>query len=149
MDLLHNKKQGGYKRVAHVEYPYGKPQPPDNWPYHNQPNNGNDRQYGIKSPKFERHLFISRDNILFSIDAQLGMMAKTRRKPDGTEDDTMTNATTTFQQEFFRWIDKHIGVAKSVMSAFVLEQFKDKDAQKAYDEYTEWELEMQEINEDV
>ena len=27
---------------------------------------------------------------------------------------------------------------------FILEQFKDKDAQKAYDEYTEWELEMQE-----
>ena len=32
---------------------------------------------------------------------------------------------------------------------FVLEQFKDKDAQKAYDEYSEWELELQEIKEDV
>lgn len=31
---------------------------------------------------------------------------------------------------------------------FVLEQFKDKEAQKAYDEYADWEAELNELNED-
>ena len=52
------------------------------------------------------------------------MVNNARRKDDGTEDDTRANATTTYQQEFYRWIDKYIGKAKGVMSAFVLEQLK-------------------------
>ena len=52
------------------------------------------------------------------------MMNESRRKDDGTEDDTKANATTKYQQQFFRWIDNYIGKAKSVMSAFVLEKFK-------------------------
>lgn len=122
MDNLHNKNQGAYKPIPlHGNRP---PQPPDNWPYQNHPNNGHDPQYGYHDPKFERHIFISRDNIMFSIDAQIGMMNDARAKESGTEDDKISNATTKYQQQFYSWIDRHIGIAKGVMSAFVLEKFK-------------------------
>ena len=100
--------------------------PDDNWPYRNHPVE-NDRQYGYRAPKFERHIFISRDQIFYDLDAQIGMVAKARKKEDGTEDDSLTNATETYRQQFYRWIDKYLGIAKSAMSAFVLEKFKTTD----------------------
>lgn len=102
-----------------------RPEPDDNWPYRNHPRQGDDRQYGVKSPKFERHIFIRRDQIVFSIDAQIGMMADARRNPDGTENDRLTGVTTKYQQMFYEWIGKHIGEAKTVMSAMVLEKFRE------------------------
>ena len=120
MDQLHDKSQGAYKPIPlHGNRP---PQPPDNWPYHNHPTTPHDKEFGIKDPKFERHIFIGRDDVMFAIDSQIGMMNESRRKDDGTEDDTKANATTKYQQQFFRWIDNYIGKAKSVMSAFVLEK---------------------------
>lgn len=120
MDQLHDKSQGAYKPIPlQGNRP---PQPDDNWPYHNHPTTPNDKEFGIKNPKFERHIFISRDQIFYDLDAQIGMMNESRRKDDGTEDDTKTNATQKYQQQFYRWIDSHIGKAKSVMSAFVLEK---------------------------
>ena len=104
---------------------FDRPEPDDNWPYKNRPNSGDDRQYGVKSPKFERHLFIRRDQVFFDLDAQLGMIADARKNTDGTTDDTITNATTKYQSMFFRWIDSHIGEAKTTMSAFVLEKFRE------------------------
>ena len=85
MDKLHNKTQGGYRPVPIKGF--RPPQPNDNWPYHGQPTTPNDREYGIKNPKFERHIFVSSENVFFDIDSQLGMLAKSRRKSDGTEDD--------------------------------------------------------------
>jgi hypothetical protein len=122
MDSLHDKSQGAYKTIPlHGNRP---PQPNDNWPYHHYPTTPNDKEFGIRNPKFERHIFISREQIFYDLDAQIGMMNESRRKDDGTEDDTKANATTKYQQQFFRWIDNYIGKAKSVMSAFVLEKFK-------------------------
>ena len=122
MDKLHDKSQGAYRPIPlHGHRP---PMPNDRWPYQNYPQNGNDPQYGIRGPKFERHIFISRDQIFYDIDAQIGIMNGARRKEDDTEDDKMASATTTYQQQFFRWIDTYIGKAKGVMSAFVLEKFK-------------------------
>ena len=118
MDIRHQEK--GYHPLR-----FDRPEPDDNWPYRNRPNSGDDRQYGVKSPKFERHLFVRRDQIFFDIDAQLGMIADARKKEDGTTDDTITNATTKYQSMFFRWIDSHIGEAKTTMSAFVLEKFRE------------------------
>lgn len=123
MDLLHDKEQGAYKPVPLKGS--RPPQPDDNWPYRGQPRNGNDPQYGVKSPKFERHIFIERDQLLFDIDTQLGIIADGRKQPDGTEDDTITNATTKYQKMFYRWIGTHAGEAKTVMSAFVLEKFRE------------------------
>lgn len=123
MDKLHNKTQGGYRPVPIKGF--RPPQPNDNWPYHGQPTTPNDREYGIKNPKFERHIFVSSENVFFDIDSQLGMLAKSRRKSDGTEDDTFSQATTTFRPMFVRWIDTYIGKAKTIMSAFVLEKFRD------------------------
>lgn len=102
-----------------------RPQPDDNWPYRAHPRNGDDKQYGTKSPKFERHIFIRRDQIFFDIDAQLAIIADARKNPDGTENDGLTNATTKYLQMFCRWVEKHVGEAKTVMSAFVLEKFSE------------------------
>lgn len=122
MDKLHDNEQGNYRPVR-----FRRPQPDDNWPYGRYPDEGDDPQYGIKSPKFHRHLFIRRDQVFFDLDSQIGMLAMSRRKEDGTEDDRLTNATTTYRQQFCRWMDKYLGSAKSVMSAFVLEKFKTTD----------------------
>ena len=122
-DILHDKTQGGYRPIPlHGRRP---PLPPDNWPYHNQPTTPIDPEFGIKNPKFERHLFIRSDQVFYDLDAQLGIIAKSRRKPDGTEDDSIAQATTTFRPMFCRWIDNYIGKAKTIMSAFVLEQFRE------------------------
>jgi hypothetical protein len=115
--ILH--EHGRYKPVR-----CDRPKPDDNWPYHNHPTTPHDREFGIKNPKFERHIFISREQVSFDLDAQLGMIADSRKKPDGSVDDSITNATSKYQQQFYRWIDKHIGVAKEKMQAHVLEQFK-------------------------
>lgn len=122
-EKLHSEKQGAYKPIPlQGERP---PQPNDNWPYHGHPTTPHDKEFGIKDPKFERHIYIRRDQLMFDIDTQLAMLAKARRKADGTEDDSMTQATTTFQSMFYRWIDTQIGKAKTVMSAFVLEQYSE------------------------
>lgn len=122
MNILHNKEQGHYKPIPlEGSRP---PQPNDNWPYNGHPTTPHDREFGIKNPKFERHIFVSRDQVMFDINSQLSMMADSRKRPDGSEDDTLTNATTKFEQQFFRWIDKHIGIAKNKMQSFVLEKYK-------------------------
>ena len=120
MDKVRLHEQGKWK-----PFDFQRPQPDDNWPYRGHPNNGFDQQYGVKAPKFERHIFISREQIIFDIDSQLGMIADARRKEDGTEDDTITNATNKYQKMFYRWIVSHIGEAKTIMSAFVLERFRE------------------------
>jgi len=119
MRRLHSASQGGYK-----PFHPRNPLPDENWPYHHEPANGRDRQYGIHNPKFERHVFIRKDQVMADINMQLDMIAKTRRKPDGTEDDTFNSATVNYESQFMRWIDKHIGQAKAVMAAFTLEKFR-------------------------
>lgn len=122
MDSLHDKSQGNYRRMSIQGH--RRPQPADNWPYPERPDCPDYPHYGIKKPKFERHIFIGRDEIMYDVEAQVSMMSKARRKDDGTEEETFTNATTQYQQQFYRWIDKHIGIAKSTMSAFVLENHR-------------------------
>lgn len=117
---MNKRKEKGYHPIH-----FSHPQPDDNWPYHNRPRNGNDPQYGYKGAKFERHIFIRRDQIFFDIDVQLSILADARINPDGTKNDTLANATSKYQQMFYRWIDTHIGETKTTMSAFVLEQFKE------------------------
>jgi hypothetical protein len=122
MNLLHDKEQGNYKPVLIAGQ--GAPLPDDNWPYHNHPDTPHDKEYGIRNPKFERHIFISRDTVMFSVDTQIQMIAESRRKEDGSENYSLTNATTKYQQMFYDWFNKHIGKAKSKMQSFVLEKFK-------------------------
>ena len=122
MDILHNKEQGGYRPVPLKGM--RPPLPDDNWPYHNHPSTPHDPQYGIKDPKSERHIFISRDAVMFAVDTQIQMIAESRRKDDGRDDDRLTNATTKYQQMFYSWFDTHVGKAKNKMQAFVLEKSK-------------------------
>ena len=121
MESYRDHEQGRYRPI-HIEA--RPPQPDDNWPYHNHPTTPHDREYGIKNPKFERHIFIRRDQVFYDIDAQLGMLATARRKDDGTEDNNISQATTSYQSMFYRWIDTYIGRAKTIMSAVVLEKFQ-------------------------
>ncbi len=118
------------------------PMPDDNWPYHHHPNMPHDREYGIKNPKFERHIYIRRDQIIYDINAQLTMMAQMRRNADGTEDDNLTSATERYAAMFNRWIDTHIGIAKGVMSAFVLERFIDVDVNAIHEDIDENDIEL-------
>ena len=121
MEKAIQHEQGKYKPI---NLQGCRPMPDDNWPYQHHPNTPHDKEYGIKNPKFERHIFIGRDQIMYDLDAQISMMSKARRKDDGTEDDSFANATDTYKQQFYRWIDKHIGIAKGKMQVFVLEKFK-------------------------
>ena len=50
------------------------------------------------------------------------MMATSRRREDGTEEDAPVTATERYRPMFDRWIDKHTGLAKGQMAAFVLER---------------------------
>ena len=61
-----------------------RPAPDDNWPYRRRPQSGDDPQYGVKRPKMERHLYIRRDQVLYDIDAQIGMLSDGRRQSDGS-----------------------------------------------------------------
>lgn len=122
MNILHNKEQGHYKPITlEGSRP---PLPNDNWPYHNHPTTPFDKEYGIRNPKFNRHIYISRDVVMFSVDTQIQMVAESRRKEDGSEDDRLTNATTKYQKMFYSWFDKHVGKAKSKLQSFVLEKSK-------------------------
>ena len=125
MAKLHSKEQGGYRPIPLKGF--RPPQPPDNWPYNGYPTTPNDPEYGIKNPKFERHIFIRSDQIFFDIDSQLGMVAKARRTADGKEDESISDATTTFRSMFVRWIDTYIGKAKTIMSTIVLEKFRETE----------------------
>lgn len=113
------RNEKGYK-----PFNINPPLPEENWPYHHHPDHPNDRQFTYKAPKFERHVFIRKDQVFFDLDSQLGILSLARKKQDGTENESLTNATTAYRQMFYRWIDKHIGIAKGVMSAFVLDRFK-------------------------
>lgn len=120
MDKALRHEQGRYTPID-----FRRPEPDDNWPYHGHPTTPHDPEFGVKNPKFERHIFIRRDQVFFDIDSQLGILADARKSQDGTQDDTLTNATTKYQQMFYRWIDSHINEAKTTMSYAVLEKFRD------------------------
>ena len=113
-----------YKRPEKGFRPFcaNPPLPNDDWPYHGRPHSGFNPQYGIKNPKYKRHIFIRRDQLLYDIDAQIQMVAMSRRKADGSEDERLTSATETFKAMFFRWIGKHVGIAKNKMQTFVVEK---------------------------
>lgn len=100
------------------------PLPDDNWPYDGHPNTPYDPQYGIKNPKHERHIYIRREQYMYDIEAQIQMVAMSRRDANGVEDDRLTNATKNFEAMFYRWAETYIGKAKSAMATKVLEKHK-------------------------
>lgn len=113
-------EQGRYKPVD-----FYRPQPDDNWPYQGRPHNENSTQYGVKAPKFKRHIFIRRDSVMFAIESQIEMVAEARKNPDGTKNEAMLNATTKYEPMFHEWINRHLGKTKTIMAAVVLEKFRE------------------------
>lgn len=112
-------EHGKYKPVFPDE-----PLPNENWAYPRKPFSGNDKLYGYKGPKFERHIYIRKDQVFFDIETQLNILAKARKQEDGTENEILAGGAATYHDMFCRWIDKCIGTAKATMSAFVLENFQ-------------------------
>lgn len=119
MDKYLEHEQGRYAPLRTTVPPL----PPDNWPYHGKPASPDSRQFGYNAPRFERHIFILRDQLFFDIESQLSVLSDARPKGDGTQDESIANATEKYKQLFFRWIAAHIGDAKVVMSRFLLEPF--------------------------
>lgn len=100
---------------------------PDPWPYPRHPQGPNDNIFG-GHPHFERHIFLYRDQLLLDIDMIVAVIAKVRKKPDGTDDDTLNNASQQYRPMFNRWIDKYVNLAKGRMAAFILEKFRTSKA---------------------
>ena len=65
---------------------------------------------------------VLRDQIMYDIEAQLGLMSRSRRTTNGAQDNTLTD-TEAYRPMFDRWIDKYLSLAKGRMEAFVLEGF--------------------------
>ncbi|MCR5270561.1 MAG: hypothetical protein K6D91_06040 [Prevotella sp.] len=117
MNTYTDKERGRYKPIS-----CDKPLPEETWPYRGRPTSPDDPQFTINAPKFEKHIYIRQDQIIFDINDQLSMLATARRKPDGTEDEALSQATEKHRGSFVRWISKHTDVAKDNMSAFILER---------------------------
>lgn len=113
-----------HEHGSYTPLSYNEPLPDDNWPYQGIPANGDDKQYGIRSPKFHKHIYIRRDQIFADLDADIMMVSESRPNPDGSENKVLANATERFRPRFYRWIDSYIGKAKEVMAAFLLEEFR-------------------------
>ena len=122
MEKALHHEHGRYRPIDEFS---GAPKPNDNWPYHGYPTTPHDREYGIRDPKFEKHIFIRRDQVFVDLDSQIGIVADMRRKPDGGEESALSQGTEKYRPMFYRWIDSHIGEAKTIMSAFVLEKSRE------------------------
>lgn len=97
-----------------------------NWPYAHHPERPDDRVLGERAPRFERHIYISKQQLFYDIDAQLAIISSSRKREDGTEDDNITNNSSKFRPMFNRWIDRYVSLARGRMAAFILEKFRSK-----------------------
>lgn len=98
------------------------------WPYPRHPYGPNDPLFG-GHPQFERHIYLYRDQLLYDIESQVGVMSRVRRgmnqNSDGTSDDAaLGSVVDDYKPLLNRWVDKYVNLAKGRMSAFILEQHK-------------------------
>lgn len=105
MDILHSKDQGNYRKVRMEESKHH--------PYH-----------ATELPRYPFHIYIRKDQLLYDIDAQISIVSRSRRNENNAEQETLTNGTSEFQGMFARWMDNYLGLAKGIMSAFVMEPFQ-------------------------
>lgn len=98
-----------------------------NWPYSQHPQGPDDPLFR-GTPNFERHIYIYRSQLMLDIEQEVAIIAKTRKNPDGTDDDTLNNISEKYQPLLNRWIDKYINLAKGRMSAYILERFRTSKA---------------------
>lgn len=136
MPTKHSADQGNYKPIV-----IGGTIPDENWPYPAHPDNPNSRYFGNEAPKFERHIYIRKDQLLYDIEAQLLVVARARRRQDGSEDENISTASDTFRGLFERWMGKYLGIAEGVMAAFVLQPF-DTQLFNAIPADKEWDIEL-------
>lgn len=99
------------KKPRHIPWP---------WPYHRHPTGPNDEIFG-GHPYFERHLYLSREQIKFDVASQAAVISRTRRTPDGKEDNALTDIAEQYGGMIDRWTDKYVNLAKGRMAAYILE----------------------------
>lgn len=75
----------------------------------------------MQKPKYEkeRHIYISKDNLFFDIDAQTLIVARARRDGNNTDKQDIPSDENGMRPIFERWIDKYINLAIGRMQAFV------------------------------
>lgn len=98
------------------------------WPYSHHPSSANDKVLGNRKPRYEKHIYIVRSQVYADIEAQLSIISETRKREDGTEDTTFTNAFQKYQRMFDRWIEKYVNLAKGRMAAFIMQKTQTRKA---------------------
>ena len=93
------------------------------WPFDHHPEGFRDPVYGPR-PRFERHIYLYRDQLSFDITSQVSVVSRVRRDGDGSADDSLIQAVDSNKALIDRWIDKYVNLAKGRMSAFILEPFR-------------------------
>lgn len=101
MDLLHNENQGGYR-------PMRMEQANDDC----RPCEGR-RVYNI---------YIIREQLMYDIEAQLMIIARSRRNGNGVQDNLFLR-TENIQPMLNRWVDKYAAMAEARMQAYILKEF--------------------------
>lgn len=95
------------------------------WPYPHHPESPHDPVLG--ETKFEKHIFLMKDQLFYDIQAQVGMVSSMRKKEDGAEDDSLTNGLERYKGMVDRWIERYANLAKGRMSAIILDKHKNLD----------------------
>jgi len=114
---------------------------PSTWPYPHHPTGPNDELFG-GHPYFERHMYISRAQVKFDVSCQASAIAKTRRTPDGKEDNSLTDITEQYGGMLDRWISKYVNLAKGRMAAYILEPHR-RVGNNALEQEDEIDIELQ------
>lgn len=82
---------------------------------------GNHVTHGRRSGNWSfKHVFISREQLLFDIDSITALVSRSRRSENGTQDNNLaTSETDGYRPILNRWINKYTDKAKARMAAYL------------------------------
>ena len=112
MDLLHNEKQGGYKPMK-IEDGYHK-------------------HDSMCAPRRAYNIYIIREQIMYDIEAQLMIIARSRRNGNGVQDNLFLR-TENIKPMLNRWVDKYVALAEARMQAYILKEHSAATTDGIYD----------------
>lgn len=127
------------RRRGPFDQEHGRPE--ETWPWRRHPHGPDDPMFHDRK-RYERHIYLFRQQLMYDIEAQAGIISRVRRTEDGKEDNALTDITQQYRPMFDRWIDKYVNLAIGRMSAFVLEPFKQSKSDKIGSE-DEIDIELQ------
>lgn len=106
----------GYEPIPHPHGPF----PPPDMPVP-LGDTGNHVYSGHRAKPWKfKHVFISRDQLLFDIDSITGLLARARRNENGHQDNNLaTSDSDGYRPILNRWINKYTEKAKARMAAYL------------------------------